>query len=115
MMPPTRNEAASTGESSTGHRRDGKRPALPAYGRPMGTTRTSTNKKLLLFSCLLLAYLLLIVISYPGLVSEFSREVPFGSAADLKFILRIIDYSIHSPLRDLSNFPWYFLHHARRV
>ena len=74
----------------------------------MGTTITSTNKKLLLFLGLLLVYLLLIAILYPGLLSEFSSKVPFGSAGDLEFILSIIDYSIHAPLRDLYNFPMFY-------
>jgi len=74
----------------------------------MGTTITSTNKKLLLFLGLLLVYLLLIAILYPGLFNEFSSKVPFGSAGDLEFILSIIDYSIHAPLRDLYNFPMFY-------
>jgi len=66
------------------------------------------KEKLLLFSGILLAYLLLISIFYPGLFSEFSRQVPFGSAGDLKFILSIVDFSIHSDLRDMYNFPAFY-------
>jgi len=66
------------------------------------------KKKLLLFSGILLAYLLLIVLFYPGLFVKFSSQVPFGSAADLKFILSIIDISTHSGLRDLYNFPMFY-------
>jgi hypothetical protein len=108
MMPARRDEATSTDESSIRHCRDCKRHPLQAYGRSMRTTITSTKKRLLLFPGILLAYLLLIAILYPGLVSEFSREVPFGSAADLKFILSIVDFSIHSALRDLYNFPIFY-------
>lgn len=69
---------------------------------------TSKNMKLLRLAGLLLAYLLLIAVLYSGLFTEFSREVPFGSAADLKFMLSIVDFSIHSPLRDQYNFPIFY-------
>lgn len=67
----------------------------------MRTTLTSTNKKLFRFAGLLLVYLLVVAICYPGLFREFSGKVAFGTAGDLGFILSIIDFSIHSPLRDL--------------
>jgi hypothetical protein len=66
------------------------------------------KKNLLLFSGLLLAYLLLVALFYPGLFVKFSSRVPFGSAGDLKFILSIIDVSTHSSLRDLYNFPMFY-------
>lgn len=66
------------------------------------------RRKLLLFSGIMLAYLLLIALFYPGLFAEFSSRVPFGSSGDLKFILSIIDISTHSGLRDLYNFPMFY-------
>jgi hypothetical protein len=74
----------------------------------MRTTMKSKSKKLFRFAGLPLAYLLLIAVFYSGLFTEFSREVPFGSAADFKFMLSIVDFSIHSPLRDLYNFPIFY-------
>jgi len=68
----------------------------------------STKKKLLQFSGVLLVYLLLVALFYPGLFSEFSSQVPFGSADDLKYILSIVDISIHTSLRDLYNFPMFY-------
>jgi hypothetical protein len=67
-----------------------------------------TKKTCFTFFGLLLAYMLIIGVLYPGLISRFSSQVPFGSAADLKFILSIIDFSIHSSVRDLYNFPMFY-------
>ena len=74
----------------------------------MHSSMMATKKKLFPFTGMLLAYLLLIGIFYPGLIGKFSHQVPFGTAADLKFILSIIDFSIHSPVRDLYNFPMFY-------
>jgi hypothetical protein len=74
----------------------------------MRTTLTFKNKKLFRIAGLLLVYLLLVAICYPGLFREFSGKVAFGTAGDLGFILSIIDFSIHSPLRDLYNFPMFY-------
>jgi len=55
-----------------------------------------------------LLYLLLVFIFYHGLFTDFSYKVPHGDRADLKFILSIVDYSIHADLRDLYNFPMFY-------
>jgi hypothetical protein len=68
----------------------------------------ATRKKLLPLAGLLLVYLLLIGLLYSGLITRFSQEVPYGSAGDLKFILSIVDFSIHTSLRDLYNFPMFY-------
>ena len=68
----------------------------------------ATRKKLLPLAGLLLVYLLLIGLIYPGLYTRFSTEVPFGTAGDLRFILSIIDFSIHTSLRDIYNFPMFY-------
>jgi hypothetical protein len=57
---------------------------------------------------LLLLYLLVVFIFYHGLFTDFSQKVPRGDKADLKFILSIVDVSIHTDLRDLYNFPMFY-------
>jgi hypothetical protein len=66
------------------------------------------NKKFFRIGGLLLVYLLIVAVCYPGLFKEFSGKVAFGTAGDLGFILSIIDFSIHSPLPDLYNFPMFY-------
>jgi len=55
-----------------------------------------------------LLFLSLIFILYPGLYLHFSSEIPGGKHGDVQNILSIINYSIHTPLSEIYHFPIFY-------
>ena len=69
-----------------------------------------TRQKTVLFRALLmfLGWLCIVFIFYPGLFLDFSSRVPFGDHGDVRNILSIIQYSLHTPLDQIYHLPFLY-------
>ena len=64
--------------------------------------------KIIEFFGLLLFFILLIGITYPGLFHNFSTMAPRADLDDMHYITSIINYSLNSPLREIYHLPFYY-------
>ena len=65
-------------------------------------------RRVLRFLDISLFFLLLTLAAYPVLFSDFSTMLPRAPKGDLLYISSIINYSIHSPLREIYHLPFYY-------
>ncbi len=68
----------------------------------------SRYHKAVKFLGLLLFFFLLIVITYPKLLPNFSTMAPRADSDDMHYIVSIINYSLNSPLREIYHLPFYY-------
>ncbi len=57
---------------------------------------------------MLLGWLGIVFVCYPGLFLDFSSQVPFGDHGDVRNILSIIQYSLHTPLSQIYHLPFLY-------
>jgi len=77
---------------------------------PSPSNTSLTRQKTVLFRALLmfLGWLCIVFIFYPGLFLDFSSQVPFGDHGDVRNILSIIQYSLHTPLSQIYHLPFLY-------
>jgi hypothetical protein len=66
------------------------------------------KKNVYRYILIILFYLVIIFLFYPGLFLNFSTMVPHGHHGDVKNILGIISFSIHSPLNHIYHLPIFY-------
>lgn len=66
------------------------------------------KKNICHYILIIFLYLVIIFFFYPGLFLDFSTKIPFGYQGDVKNILGIINFSIHTPLNYIYHLPIFY-------